>query len=101
MQKLKVHKQKYKIPLNRNLANLVPLYLNLTLYSNKVLEIKNDVADLKRLRERFYEAIHQGFVFNVRYAIFDACFTVIIRCRMGMYIARQPNLLTLDVTMLF
>lgn len=28
-------------------------------------QIKNDVADLERWRDRFYEAIHQGFVVNV------------------------------------
>lgn len=27
-------------------------------------QIKNDVADLERWRDRFYEAIHQGFVIN-------------------------------------
>lgn len=29
-------------------------------------QIKNDVADLERWRDRFYEAIHQGFVIDVR-----------------------------------
>lgn len=32
-------------------------------------QIKNDVADLERWRDRFYEAIHQGFVINVRNVI--------------------------------
>lgn len=30
-------------------------------------QIKNDVADLERWRDRFYEAIHQGFVVDVSY----------------------------------
>ncbi|XP_037029740.1 phenoloxidase 2 [Bradysia coprophila] len=29
-------------------------------------QIKNDVADLERWRDRFYEAIHQGFVINTQ-----------------------------------